>query len=273
MIRLLDAGITRLKKDKLFWIINLAVIGMTILVLYNNYSNMIKYNEVITIDKFFFFIGTILGLISSIFIGAFLGTEYSNGTLRNKIIIGHKRSKIYLSNFIITSIANIVFISLSMLVVAIVGIPLIGKIQMPINIFILFVFDNICLSIAYSAIFTFISMISSNKTTTIIIGMIVAIIMLTYCTVILNRLCDPETVQEAKYIDGEIVIEEVPNPRYLSENERRSYTRILDIIPTGQAFNLMGGETNFEFLPLYSLGVILVFTILGIKIFDKKELK
>ena len=120
MIRLLDAGFTRLKKDKFFWSMCICVVFIVLLVLYNNYSNMKKYDEIIEIDRLFFFFGTFLGIMSSIFTSVFLGTEYSNGTLRNKIIMGHRRFKIYLSNLIITSLVNIFFVIIALITVAIV---------------------------------------------------------------------------------------------------------------------------------------------------------
>ena len=143
---------------------------------------------------------------------------------------------------------------------------------MSISFFILLVFDTFCFSIAYSSIFTFISMLFSNKTTSAITCIIIAIILLIIATVILNALMAPEMITSVEMVDGEMIMNEVPNSRYLKGAERVVYERILDIIPAGQAFNIMGGETNFFLLPFYSLGVILIFTIPGLYFFDKKEL-
>lgn len=43
------------------------------------------------------------------FVSLFVGTEYSDGTIRNKMIIGHTRTCIYLSNLIVCSTAGLGF--------------------------------------------------------------------------------------------------------------------------------------------------------------------
>ena len=47
MIRLLNAGFSRLKKDKLFWGLTIVIIGFALLLLYNAYSDMKEYNSVV----------------------------------------------------------------------------------------------------------------------------------------------------------------------------------------------------------------------------------
>ena len=52
--------------------------------------------------------GLYLIFAAAVFIGVFVGTEYSDGTLRNKLIIGHSRSSIYISNLIVCTTAGII---------------------------------------------------------------------------------------------------------------------------------------------------------------------
>ncbi|MGY3662454.1 MAG: hypothetical protein ACXAHE_00930 [Roseburia sp. 1XD42-69] len=37
----------------------------------------------------------------------FLGTDYSDGTIRNKLTVGHTRTNIYLANLIVTFAAGL----------------------------------------------------------------------------------------------------------------------------------------------------------------------
>ena len=91
MIKLLNAGFTRLKKDKLFWGLTIVVVVFSLFILYNAYSDMKKYGGNINIDGYFFNVGSLIGVAIAIFASVYIGNEYSNGTLRNKIVIGHKR--------------------------------------------------------------------------------------------------------------------------------------------------------------------------------------
>lgn len=83
-----------------------------------------------------------------------------------------------------------------------------------------------------------------------------------------------EYVQSVSMIDGEMKSEEIPNPKYPSEQEIKVYQTLLDINPAGQGFQLAGiTDVNLKVLPLYSFGILVIFTGAGLVLFNKKELK
>lgn len=47
------------------------------------------------IDSAFFSVAIYIGIILSVFCSLFIRTEYSDGTIRNKLIVGQKRSAVY----------------------------------------------------------------------------------------------------------------------------------------------------------------------------------
>lgn len=53
-----------------------------------------------------------MGMVIPIFSGLLVGFDMNNGTLRNKVISGHKREQIYASHLIVSAIFNIIAISL-----------------------------------------------------------------------------------------------------------------------------------------------------------------
>ena len=273
MIKLLNAGFSRLKKDKLFWGLTIVIIGFALLLLYNAYSDMKEYNSVVSVDGYFLNIGALIGFAIAILSSVFLGNEYSNGTLRNKIVIGHNRIKIYLSNLIILSIISIFWVLLFEIVIACIGIPLLGNVQMSLNTFLLMLGIILLFSIAYVSIFTFIAMVCSNKTATSIICLVIVFAMMGASSILLNILTTPPMTTEYTMVDGQPIPQEVPNPRYPTEQERKVYEVILNILPQGQACSILGYESNYKILPLYSLGVIIAFTGAGIFIFKRKDLK
>ena len=274
MIKLLNAGFTRLKKDKLFWGLTVAIIGFELIMLYNAYSDMLEYGGNVSVDGYFFNVGMLIGFAIAIFASVYLGNEYSNGTLRNKIVMGHNRIKIYLSNLIIVSIISVFWVLLFDFVTACIGIPLFGNIQMDIGKFLLLFVIVLLFSIAFASIFTFIAMVCSNKTATSIICLVTVFAMMFGSTMLFNLLSTPPTTVEYSMVDGQFVPQEVPNPRYPTDQERKIYQTILNIMPQGQAFSIVGYEDwDYKVLPFYSLGVIIIFTGAGLIIFKRKDLK
>ena len=274
MIRLLNAGFTRLRKNKVFWGITIFSIGFALLMIYTEYSDMKKYEKVIEIEQLMLNYATMIGIVIAIFTSLFLGVEYSDGAIRNKISIGHKRTNIYLSNLAITIVTSLFSYVLFMIVIAIIGIPLFGGITMSMLVLLKLIGCIFVMILAYSSIFTFLAMIISNKTITSITSIMLAFGLM-MATMVCFRIVDmQEYVQSASMVDGEMKFEEIPNPKYPSEQKRKVYQTLLDINPAGQGFQLAGRtDANLKVLPLYSLGILVIFTGVGLVLFKKKELK
>ena len=116
MIKLFDAGFTRLRKNRLFWILSLFSIALAFFMIYTRYWDRKVYHDVIEVEQIMLNYSTMIGIVIAIFTSLFLGVEYSDGAIRNKISIGHKRTNIYLSNLIIISITSLFSYILFMLV-------------------------------------------------------------------------------------------------------------------------------------------------------------
>ena len=274
MIRLLNAGFTRLRKNKVFWGVTIFSIGLALLMIYTEYSDMKKYEKVIESEQLMLNYATMIGIVIAIFTSLFIGVEYSDGTIRNKISIGHKRKNIYLSNLIIIITTSLAFYILFIIVVAIVGIPVFGGITISMLAFLKLIGSTFVMIFAYSSIFTFLAMIISNKTIISITSIILAFGLMMFAMVCFSIIDMPEYIQNASLVNGEMKFEEIPNPKYPSEQERKVYQILLDINPAGQGFELAGRSApNLKVLPIYSLGILVVFTGLGLIIFNKKELK
>lgn len=275
MYRLLDAGFERIKKNKVFLGCIFATIGIAIFMLFSNYSDMKNYDAQISTSELVSNYLPMIGLFIAIFTGLFVGTEYSDGTIRNKIIAGHKKITIYLSNFIISSIIAITFQIIWTIFVLIIAVPVFGKPIIELNQLLITSLDSIMSIIAYSAIFNFISVLSCNKTISSVTCILIFFIMLGVTVSSFNIIQTPETVQQGGLNPdtGVVSFEEVPNPHYPSNSKRQFYQTIVDIIPMGQAFSLGAGlPTNVYMLPVYSLALIVLFNGFGIYLFNKKDL-
>lgn len=277
MINLLHAGFTRLRKHKLFWILTIFSIALALFMIYTKYNNMKQYGDVIELEQIIFQYSTIIGIVIAIFTSLFLGVEYSDGAIRNKVSIGHSRIHIYCSNLLITIVVTLYSYLLFLIVVAIVGIPLFGGITISITHFFM-IFGSIFVTmIAYCSIFTFISMVISNKTMIAIVNILVSFGLIVSSLICLSILSETEFIHSAEITNmetGDYNFVEVPNPHYPNEMQRKIYQTLLDINPAGQMFQIAGkAALNFKILPIYSLGIIIVFTGLGLVIFQKKELR
>lgn len=274
MIKLWNANFTRLRKNKIFWLLTIFSIGLALLMIYTKYNDMKKYGDTIDVSQLILNYTTIIGIIISIFTSLFLGVEYSDGAIRNKISIGHKRTHIYLSNLAITSITSVFFYIVFITTIIIIGIPLFGNMTLTISqlwILLSCIFITI---LAYSSIFTFIAMIISNKTIMAVTSLLLAFIMIIAALICFRVLDTQEYIQSAIMIEGQMKFEEIKNPKYPSEAKKKIYQNLLDINPTGQMFQISGkNASNLKKFPIYSLGMIIVFTSLGLVQFKKKELK
>ena len=273
MIRLLDAGFKRIFKSRIFWIILFIVIGIAVMMIYNSYSDLKEFDEVVKIETLFFNLTTVMGFIVAIFVSLFLGTEYSDGTIRNKIIMGHKRIKIYLSNLILTVFASVLFYIMYLIVISIIGIPIFGGITMSISNLLLIFFDIFVLICAYSSIATFISMICSNIAIATIVNIVLILTMVMVSISSMNILSSPKTVVQSTMVDGAIQMVEVPNPRFPTENERNFHQQVVNVLPTGQSFQIAGQTAEPKILSLYSGGVTIIFMGIGLYLFQRRELK
>ena len=131
MSNLLYANFSRMVKNKLFLIgIGFMFFAGSFLC-YQQYRQLVGYGTHVKLDSTFFQYTIMIGVISAIFCSLFVGVEYNDGTIRNKLIAGHKRTAIYLSNLIVNIVASFLMCFSYMLANVVVGIPLIGTLTIP----------------------------------------------------------------------------------------------------------------------------------------------
>ena len=127
MNRLLAANFSRLFRSKAFWVCCIYAFCYGIFMQVMNYITTTASGEIPLIDNLFFSFSIFTGILLSAFISLFLGTEYSDGTIRNKLVIGHTRTSIYLSNLIVCTAAGMIMCVINLAVSFAVGLPLMGS--------------------------------------------------------------------------------------------------------------------------------------------------
>lgn len=273
MNKLLRAGFARLLKNKVFWLLSLFSIGYPLFLL------LIQYGYSIQVEAFIVNYGTIIGIVMAIFTSLFLGTEYSDGTIRNKISVGHKRMHIYLSNLLITATASLSSYFFWITVAVFVGIPMYGGITMPLSELLLMLGVIFVTVLAYNAIYTMLAMTISGKAVTAVVSVMLAFGLIMFALTWFSKLDESQFLEKVSVNEAtdEVTITQTqePNPKYLSGTKRKMYETLVDINPAGQMYRFAGRQENpnLALLPIYSLGLVVIFTAAGIVLFDKKDIK
>lgn len=286
MNKLLRANFFRLIKNKIFWGIIVITLGITSVLLFNTIiNNQGETKE--SIDRLLVMYMYFIGIAMAIFTSLFVGTEYSDGVLRNKIVIGHSRKHIYLADLITSIIVGLCIQLIYMLIVAVIGIPIFGTLQMTIEKFLFVIIDIVIIIITYASIFTCITLLCSDITVSTVSCMILVLIMF-IASMALSSTANTMKYRET-YIqteNGEIEVHQKLNPDYPGDLKKNVAKTILYCLPTGQTSQIISqiskkpfqitnymSDAELKTVFLYSVGVTIVITGVGMYCFKRKDLK
>ncbi len=274
MSKLLRADFSRLWKDKIFGVCFIILLGYAMFIMGLGYHDMKVYQFEMSPDGLVFSPVMLLGIVISVFVSLFVGIEYSDGTIRNKIVVGQKRGNIYLANFISCVVAGIFLYAAVLLISGGVGLLLMGPFELKISSIMLLFVDGVILTVAYTAIFNLIAMLVSNKAYAAVICVLAAFILLFAGIYIIQCLNQPEMSEQASLVDGELVYETVKNSAYLTGMKRQIYQFFADFLPGSQSVQISQCEPMHPYLmPVYSAVITVIVDILGIWGFRKKDIR
>lgn len=284
MSRLLTSTFFRMLKKIVFWIL---LICMFIYGVYSASNFASEASAGFAIDGCVFDFVPFMGLVAAIFISLFVGSEYSDGTIRNKLVVGHSRMQIYLANLIACSLAC-VLISLAYVAgVIVVSSSKGGELLTETSIIAMCLICSLFLSIAFTSIMIMLAILNTNKAGNVVVSMILALIMLVSSSYIYQRLGEPETYDNYVSVNEVGIptqVEQSPNPLYIDGTPRTVLEVVNDLLPSGQAMQLADAfdsegiankdieNASYRWLG-YSILVIVVTSSLGIALFRKKEIR
>lgn len=292
MFRLISAGYYRLRKSFCF------KIYIECGFLYGVFNVMLRYFDVMQIkelvasgemraegynlnlDSTLFDSAMTMLIFSAVFTALFIGREHSDGTMRNKLIVGYGRCAVYLSNLTVCITANIFCLFIGLGATMVLGIPLLGT---------SFTFAEIAVRIGYmtaahiavTALMVFGAMIIKSKAAicaTLLLSMF-ASLMIT--TMIEDGLSSPEYYDNYEMVMDENggysmeINEDVKNLYYISGTQRQIYEFLDEALPISQLYHMAAdAETPDPATALASDGAILVLiTGAGILVFRKKNIR
>lgn len=201
-----------------------------------------KVNNSLTCEGIFEWSLVLMLLISALG-GLYISRDYTQNTIRNKIIVGHTRFSIYLSKQIAITSMYLVCSGLFMISTIVSNFIFIGTENLNKEALWIGLLVSIFVAITFSSITTFIAM-SIKKETGGLIPLLVMFIMMMF------------SAMGTEFIDGKAI--EIIN----------------DVVPTSQMMllNLMNVDSHPIRHVLYSLLTSVMFFISGYAIFKKSDL-
>lgn len=284
MRNLLSAGFARLWRCKAMWLSCVFLAGQTITALTTRYNDRITLGVVNYIDGGFFSYVAFIGVLIAVVCTLCLGTEYSDGAIRNKVVTGCRRRDIYLANLVVCSTAALIMCAASILPGLCVGLPLLGGFHMGAARAVMFIAGTLMLALAFAAIFTLLAMLVTNRSVSAVVAILTALALLALGLYVDSRMQAQPTIDglvihttdETGAIDWDNTFtEKQPNPLYLPEGPlRMCFDFLHDFTPGGQVMQYASvSPKRPEVMMAYNAVIIIVTTALGLFLFRRKDLK
>lgn len=280
MMKLLRAGYRRYFRNILFWI---ALAASAIL----GAASGVRVKEDARLDDMYIVIGF---LIFAALISLMIGREFSDGGFRNKIISGHTKGQIFLSEYILDLTICLILSLVATGVFTIMNVSSYSNIlpELLIKSSVGYVF----LTISMVTMIFVMSVLISKKAISAVLALLFVFVSYFAISELNLELSLPEYQKEIVWGDGVIQFVEgtVRNPGYIDSPMREIVSFIVNIIPVGQAINyndmvvplfdplnyrILAGEEMklLNTYPLYSLGTTMALLAGAYIIFRKKDFK
>ncbi len=278
MSNLISANMRRLWKSKVFYLCLAAAMLLSAINMISTIRNAIEYADegyTIDIDESFFSFLPTLPIFISAFTSLFIGTEYSDGTIRNKVTVGRTRKDIYLSTLFVAEVMALILLAASY-AVNLVGLICFKSFKMGMGQLLTYLGLSALLICASTALLVTLAMLCHKKAVGAVAALLLTVLAIVDSAMIYARLDEPPTIQGYEMtVNGQIVLEEPhPNRYYVSGFKRDVYYFIHDFLPVGPMLAMANLEVHAPLASaLYSVMIIIGCTWTGIKLFERKDLK
>lgn len=282
MRNLISANFSRLFRSKIYWIGMLFQFGLAVVAVSVRFHDMQVSPEYAypTADGLWFAGGMYLAIVLAVVISIWLGTDYSDGTIRNKLLVGHTRGEIYAANWVVCTVASLALHVIYIVVVAGLGCLLLEPFETPVRMLMLLSLASLATVVAFSSLFVFLAMLIHNKANGAVVALLTALVLLIGGAYMYSMLNAPEYIETnfEMNVNGELVQgEPIPNPAYLRGVKRQVFSFMVEFQPAGQMllYGMMEEELpeNLVFLPVYSLLITVLTSFGGYVFFRRKDLK
>lgn len=226
MMQLIRADLYRLKKSRAFF---LSLAGMLLLASGLMAVQATAMDYTVPLSRVVFLPLSLYGLGAAAFVSVFVGTDFSGGFIRNKLIAAKTRGGIVLSQLLTSCAACICIYAVTTFYSLGVG-SFFFENDVTAGAFISFFLLGIGMSAAIGCLFSVTALVCADKTNGVIWCMGIAFVMLFLC------LHTNGLLVQTEYRDGAL------NPHYAGGFRRALYGVLHDLNPYGQAAQLSAWE-------------------------------
>lgn len=280
MGNLLSAGLYRLLRNKVF------PIALVAAVLLECYSLLPERDQIrslfVPLEKAVFMYPLFIVLIVPAFCGLFFGEEYSGGTLRNKLIAGISREKVYLTNLLLTMGTAVLLSVVAALTGLALGLGFQGQFENNLTVVLQYFLCSLGIALAISSFSVAVTMLVPNRAVGLIIGVMTSLALLFVGQFLFQVLLEPEYTQPTQRIvengmvsyriDPDAPLE--PNPYYIRGAQRGVYEFLFYFLPQGQCFQIAFLGLERVWLCLGGAGLWIALTTgMGLAVFRRKDVK
>lgn len=248
MIKLLSVDFRRCYKTKRFVIGTLIPVCIILLIIYialTHDNDGHVDNLPFTVISFFPSIIAIIG-------GLYISQDYTNNTIRNKIIFGHSRTKIYMSNWITSMLGTVILYGVY--IFACYGI---GGIAMGFSSSFDAAFSFKCILLAYCPMLSYTAL-------TVLVCMICQKTRGTVLSFMLYYIMGMSSILEY-FIDNETFSKIFNNCNPAIQFDSVQYYAVDP--------SMLGDNIEISWIPISTAVIILLSTLGGIAIFNKQDIK
>lgn len=255
MRKLISANFFRLWKSRIFWIemLFIFVISLTVGVIWVFYhARQIDTAGTFYVENVMFNSFPIFNMILAIFIGLFVGTEYEDGVIRNKISVGHTRNNVFFSIYIVCISAALVELFVMASISGVIGFILFQGFFLDWIVLLLLMLGCVLIVISLVTIDVSIGMNIDNKAVSTV-TIIVLNLFLSVCASSIESILP-----------------------YLGEDSfiRTIVDFFFNLLPTGQITQICSMKfDNMVSWPLLSMFLITMVLFAGLRWFKKKDIR
>lgn len=277
MRKILSANFARLWKNKVFWLAMAFMVIGSLAFSYLNYNTSLKFDDrIYYVEDVVFNLFPMLGFVSGIFISLYLGAEFDDKTIRNKLIVGHTRGEVFFANYLTCIVATMLLLIGMMLFSGIAGFIFFREFMMSGLEMAFLLLCCILVTAVCSAIYVAISMNVQSRSTSVVISMVL-ILGLTFLASFINTRLDEQPMVYSSVqitMDGVQLGDLTENSAYVGGAARTIMELIYDLLPTGQAaqINNMEYERCMRW-PWLSAILLAGTTVTGFGFFKKRDVR
>lgn len=277
MAKLLRAGFFRLWRSRIFW----GELGITAVlacfICLANYSSAVQATaNRLALEDVFFTMNQLIGLFLAAGISLLVGTEYADGTIRNKLLSGNTRGQVYAASGIISAVFSVLVVAVDGLITYGLGRFLFGNFQIPPSQVAVSLGNTFLSAVVYAALFVLIAMNCSNRSVAAVASLLLAVGMLSAGGYLGGVLMEPEETYDYLITteNGTVYGDLMKNPAYIGGLQRTVYEWLYDLLPTGQLLQIYFQDfSRCARWAVVSIFETVCLTAVGFLAFRRKDLK